>query len=138
MRKVSRLGRVGFVATDAEYRRIELLGSYRCRIIGMLGQGAMARLTIHVGVLAVLFLFENVRVTTLAGLMTGVIDRPGSDFRQGIAAIVSVLPETLGDEETSDNQEQDQAGQKDTCHPEQMPRILEDIHVARTRSRLTL
>ena len=93
----------------------------------MLGQRSMARFAIHVRVLAIFFLFEDVGMAAFAALVPGEIDRPGCDFRQCIAAIVPILSKTFWDQKTTEDQEQEDARDEDSRQSKKMSRVFEGI-----------
>ncbi len=128
LRKGLRLCRIGLMAADAEHGRIELWGSYGSRIVRVLGQRTMTGLAIHVRVLAVLLLFEDVGMAGFARLVPGEVHRPSRDFRQSIAPIVPILAETFWDQKSAEDQKQENARDEDSCQSKKMSRILESIH----------
>ncbi len=128
LREALGLGRVGFMAAHAEHRRIELGGRYGTGIVCVFGQGTVAGFAIHVRVLAIFFLLEHVGMAGFAGFVAGEIDRPGCDFRKGIAPVVSVFAETFRHQKASEDQEQEYAGSEHSCQSEKMSRISEGAH----------
>ncbi len=128
LRKTLGLCRIRLMAADAEHGRIELWGSYGSRIVRVLGQRPVTGLAIHVRVLAIFFLFEDVGMAGFAGLVPGEVHRPGRDFRQCIAPIVPILAETFGDQKSAEDQKQENACDEDSGQSKKMSRILKNIH----------
>ena len=114
LRKGLGLRRIRLMAADAEYGRIEFFGGHGSRIIRVLGKRSVAGLAIHVRVLAIFFLLENVGVAAFAGLMAGKINWTSGNFRQSIAPVVAVLSEAFWDEKAPDHEEQQDAGDEDS------------------------
>ena len=77
LRKVLRLGAVGFVATGANDGRVELRRYNGRGIVGMLGLSSVAGFAGHNDVLALLLLIDHVRVAGLAGVVAGEGNRAG-------------------------------------------------------------
>jgi hypothetical protein len=94
----------------------------------MLGQGSVAGLAIDVGVLAVLFLVEDVGMAGLASLMASEIDGPGGGFGHRVPAVMPVLSEAFWDQEEADDQEQEDARDKNCCQTEKVSGIFEGMH----------
>ncbi len=80
LRETPGLGRVGLMAADAEYGGIELGGYHRSRVVGVVGQRSVTGFAIHMRMLAILFLVDNVGMASFASLVAGKIDGPGGDF----------------------------------------------------------
>lgn len=130
LRETLGLGRVRLMAAHAEHGRIEFGGRHRAGIVGVFGQRTVAGFAIYVRVLAISLLLEHVGMAGFAGFVAGEIDRPGCDFRERVAAIVSVFAETLRHQKASEDQKQEYAGSEHSCQPEKMSRISEGIHSA--------
>ena len=128
LRETFRLGRVRFVALYTEHRRVELGRLHRGRIVGMLGERAVAGLTIDVRVLAVLFLVEDVGMAGLTSLMAREVDGAGSDLGHRGPAVVPVLSKTFWNQESADDQEQEDARDKYRGQSEKVSGIFESLH----------
>lgn len=105
------------VAADAEDRGIEL-GRRDRGIVGVLGQGPVAGFAVDVDVLAGLLGVEDIRVTGLARLVAGIVDRLGCDLGYGSATIVAVLSEGLGHNKVADYKEHRKGGDEQESEPE--------------------
>lgn len=60
----------------------------------MLRLGSVAGFAVDVGVFAGFFHVQDVGVTCLTSVMTGVVDGVGGDFADGGGAVVSILAKT--------------------------------------------
>jgi len=107
-----RLGGISLVTANTQHSGVEFFGRDGGRIIGVLDQRTMAGFAIDVRVPAVPFLFQNVAVTALAGLMSGEIHRPGSQLGQGISAKVSVLSKTFRNQDAAQDKKEEKAKAK--------------------------
>jgi hypothetical protein len=94
LRKALRFGAVGFMTTRTNDRRIEFWGLYRCRVVGVLRQGSVARLAGDDHMLALFLLIDDLSVAGLARFVARKRNRPGRNLGNGVASIVAVLPET--------------------------------------------
>ena len=128
LRKAFGLRRIRLMAADAEYGRIEFFGGHGSRIVRVLGQRSVAGFAIHVRVLAIFFLFQDVGMAAFASLVPREIHWPDCDFRQCVAAIVPILSKTFWDQKTTEDQEQEDARDEDSRQSKKMSRILEGIH----------
>ena len=109
LRKIFGLGRVPFVTTYAEYRRVKLRGLNRGRVVSMIGQRSVASFAIDVGVLAIFFLVKDVGMASLACFMACKVYGQCGDFAYRIPAVVPILSETFWDQETANDQEREEA-----------------------------
>lgn len=91
-------GRVLLVAAAAESGDIRQLRFERRRVFGMPGLGPVTGLAGDVGVPACGADFGLILVAENAGFLAGKRDRPLADHLQGTRAVVTVLPECLGDD----------------------------------------
>lgn len=128
LRKRLGLRGIFLVAARAEDGGIKLGGCHGSGIIGVSGQGAVASFAVHVRVLALLLLPEDISMASLAGLMTGKLDWPGRHFGDGVAAVVPVLTEAFRDQETAHDEEQGDASDENPGQSKQMSGVLEDVH----------
>ncbi len=90
--------------------------------------GSVAGLAIHVRVLALGFHVQNIGVAGLARLVAGKLHRSSGNLTNRFAAIVSILPEALGNNVTSNNEKDNKGKNKQPRKSEEMPRILESAH----------
>ncbi len=97
-------------------------------IVRVLCQRPVAGLAIQERVLALRLLIQDIRVAGFAALVAGEVNRPGGEVGQGLAAIVPVLSETLGDQKPPNGQEQRQTDKKDSSQSKKMSCILEGVH----------
>ena len=74
------LRRVGFVAAGAEYGRIEFVRFHGPWVIRVQGQRSVARFAIHMRMLAVFFLIEDVCMAGFTALVAGEFDGANSNF----------------------------------------------------------
>ena len=128
LRKGLRLGRVGLVAADAEYGRIQLFRGHGGGIIRVPGQRSVARFAVDVRVFSVFLLLQDVSMAAFARLVAREIGWPGGDLRQCVAAIVPVLSKTLWDQERAEDQEEQDANGEDSRQSKKMSRVLKGIH----------
>ena len=104
LRKGFRLGDVLFMAARAEHRGIGQLRYHRTRVLGVLGQRAMAGFAVDAHMLARFLYGQHVAVTVFTGLVTGKDDWFGSKLGQRGAAIVAILSKALGNKVCPDQQ----------------------------------
>ena len=119
------LGAVGLVAAGANDGSVELGWLYGGGVVGVLGLGSVAGLAGDDNVLAQLFLIDHVSMASLANFVAGEGGWPGRDFSNGRAAIMSVLAETVGDNESTQANESNQRDCHDSREPDEMFNILE-------------
>lgn len=98
LREALWFGRVLLVAAAAESGDIRQLRFERRRVVGMPGLGPVTGLAGDVGVPACGADFGLILVAEYAGFLAGKRDRPLADHLQGARAVVTVLPECLGDD----------------------------------------
>ena len=118
-------GAVGLVTAGAGDGGVELGGLHGGRIVGVLALGSMAGFAGDDDVLAELFLIDHVGVTCLADIVAGEGRGAGSDLRDGGAAIVSILAETVGNDNGAQANERDQGDGHDDRKPDEMFDVLE-------------
>jgi len=123
-----RFGDVFGMAANAKVRDVGFLWSHAGRIVGMLGQRAVAGLAVDVGMDTFRFRISNIRVTALAGLVTGEGDGTRGNLREGVTPIVAVAPETFGNESTAKGEEQDEADEENGSHAKEVRDIFERNH----------
>ena len=123
--KPLRFGRTSFMTLRAKHGRIGP-GRHDGEVLGVLGLRAVASLTADAGVLAFGLLLEDIDVTGFAGLVPGVDDGQRRNLRNGVAAVMPVLPKTVRDEEGSQAEEHQCARPKQDCDAEQMFSVLHD------------
>ena len=98
LREALWLGQVFLVTAGAQHFGVRQHGCHRARIVGVCGQGTMAAFAVDAGVLAHLLHVQHVGMALLAGLMARVVDGFCRQLGQRVTAVVSVLPEALGNE----------------------------------------
>jgi hypothetical protein len=115
------------MAAGAEYGRIELVRLHG-RVIRVRGQCSVARLAIHMRMLAIFLLIEDVGMAGFTALVASESDGSDSNFGYRVAAIVPVLSEAFRDHRVPDDEKQEQAGNEDPCQSKKVSCIFEDIH----------
>ena len=88
---------VCFVAAGAEYRCIEFVWFHGPRVIRVHGQRPVARFAIHMRMLAIFFLIEDICMAGFTALVASEFDGANSNFGYGVATIVPVLSEAFRD-----------------------------------------
>jgi hypothetical protein len=83
----------------------------------MFGLWAVATLAGYARMLALGFHIENVSVATLTGLVAGKGNRPCSNLLDGVAAKMSIFAETMGNQQTASNDEQNDANNENRGKP---------------------
>ncbi len=119
------LGAVGLVTTGTDDCGIQLGGSYRGRVLGVVGKRSMACLAWNYHVLAQLLLVYDFGMATLADLMSGKCHGTSRDLGDGISAIVAVLPEATGNHRGAKKDESDRRNGHDQHQPNEMFYVLE-------------
>ena len=120
-------GAVGFVAAGADDSCVELGRLHGSRIVGVFGLGSMTGFAGDDDVSAEFLLIDDIGVAGLAGIVSSVNDGAGGDFGDGCAAIVSVLPKTVGDDDGAQADEGNQGDCHDCREPDEMFNILEQV-----------
>jgi len=116
LREPHRLSDIFGMATNAKVSDIRLLRRNATGIVGVLCQGAMAGLAVHVSVHTLRFGIGDTRMAPFTGLVAGVNDGPRSDFRYGIPAKMTIAPEALGNEGAAKDEEEEQADEENRGH----------------------
>jgi hypothetical protein len=124
------LGRAGGVTANAQYYRVKLGWSYSGWVGRMFGLRPMARLAVHVGVLAVPLRVEYVRMTGFTRFMAGKVHWPRRDFSDCVSTIMAILPEALRDNEAADYQKHNKGENEESRESKKMSCILEYVHPA--------
>lgn len=117
----------GGVTADTEIRRVQF-GGHDGWIVRMLRQGTVTGFTIHVGVLAYFFHFQNVCVTGLAGFMAGKVDGTGGDLADRVSAVMAILSKALGNDKVSNYKEDKEGDYEQKREPKKMSCIFEKTH----------
>lgn len=125
LRKVLGLSGIGFMAAGTDHSRMNLRRLYRGRIIGVLRLRSMTRFARDNDMLAEFLLVNNVGMASLAYIMAGVRNGPGCNFRNGIAPIMSVSAERLGNHGGTQQDEGDQRDAHYDCEPDKVFEVLE-------------
>ena len=95
--KPLRLRGRSFVALRAQHGRIRLYRN-NGNVVCMLTLRTMACLAVNSRMFPFMLFLEDIRMACLAGLMAGVNHGQRSDFGDGFAPVMAVLPETAWDE----------------------------------------
>ena len=106
-------GAVGLVATRTKDSGIKLCW-LNAGIVGMAGKCTVTGLASNDNVFALALLLDNVGVSGLTGLVTGVDDGFRCDVGDGCTAEVSVLAKALGDDGCAHDHKCQQADQNDS------------------------
>jgi len=125
LREGFRFRGVFLMAAPAEVRGVGKLGNVRCRIVGVLCQGAVAGFTGDVSVFARGSDRGLLVVTHHAGILPGKGDRVLANQIEHAWAIVTILSEGLGNNGAPDKEENQKTGQQNQSWPNQMGRIIE-------------
>ncbi len=125
-----RLGDIFGVAADAELSDIGKLRGDAGGIVGMFGKGTMAGFAIDMGVDAFGLGVRFFGMAAFAGLMASVTKGMGSDFGDGVAPEVAIAAEALGDEGAAEDEEENEAGEENPGHAEEVGDVLEFDHSA--------
>jgi hypothetical protein len=120
-------GSGGGMALDAKRSGVEL-GGDDGRIVGVLGEWAVACFAIDSSVLASVFGGDDVGVADFAGLMPGVFDGEFGDFLEGSATVVTVLPETAWNDNGAHHKDGGDANNEEGSKPKEMSGVLEYRH----------
>jgi len=137
LRKHLRLGAVSFVTTGTYDSRIQLWGSNRCGVLGVVGQRSVASLTRNHHVFAQFFLVYDFGVATLADLMSGKRDRLSRDLGDRISAIVTVLSETSGDDSGANEYKCRRGDDHDCGQPNEVFDVLDHSRLLARQSLVT-
>lgn len=86
----------------------------------MLGLRSVASFAGNHHVLALFFLLDHIDMASLARVVAGEGHGPGRDLSDGVAAIMSVLPKTAGNDGGSQNDECDHCDCHDGREPDEM------------------
>jgi hypothetical protein len=121
------LGAVGFVAARTKDRGVELGRLNRGRVVGVFGLGSVAGFAGDHNVLTQLFLIDDIGVAGFAHFVTCVGGRPGSGFRNGVAAIVPVLAETVGHNGGAEHYERDHCDYHHSGKTDQVFGVFEQV-----------
>ena len=114
-------GAVGFVTAGADDGGVEFRRFDGCRIVGVFCLGSMASLAGDHNMLAEFLLVDNVGVASLANVMSSVRDGTGRGLGDGIAAIVAILPKTVGYDRRA---QEDEGNQRDRDHDGKTNQVL--------------
>jgi hypothetical protein len=126
--KILRLGAVRLVTTNAKLGGVQLLGLDGSRIFGVFRERPVAGLAGHSLMHAFALHIQYIGMAALADLVPSVSNRERRDLRNGLAAIMSVLPETSRDEQAARDQKQREAYHEDSGKTEEVFRILKTFH----------
>ena len=127
LRECLRLGAVRFVAASADHRRVRKLRLHGCGVAGVPGLSAVTGLAGDVHVTAKFFLVDNVSVAALADFVTRESRSASGDLSDGVAAVMSVLAKTPGDNGGAENNEEQQRQKHHGCEADEMFDVLEHV-----------
>ena len=114
------LGNILLVATRANDCRVRQRGYQRSGILGVLRQRTMAGFAVHMSMLAVALRVGDIGMAGLAGLVTSVVNGPGGQFVERVAAIMPILAEGLGNQRSAYGEEPEDTGEENSGQPEEM------------------
>lgn len=120
LREILRFGCVRFVAAGADHCRVELRGFYRGRIVGVPGLRAMTRFTWDNHMLTEIFMLDHIGVACFANVVPCMCNRPGRDLGNGIAAIMPILTERLGNDGRTQQDKCDDRDAHHDCEPDEV------------------
>lgn len=132
------LGAVGFVAASAEDRGVQFGRLDRGRVVGVFGLGSVAGFAGDHNVLAQLFLIDDIGVAGFADFVAGMGDGAGSGFRDGVAAVVAVVAETVRHDGGAQQDEGDQSDHHHSGQTDQVFRVFEQGCLSGRRLRAPL
>ena len=127
MRKALRLGWIRLMAPNAQRGYVRLPRLVPVRIVGVLCEGAMARLARHLCVLPLAALLGDVIVADRASGLARERDWPRPNLAEGCAAIMAVLLEGGGHDEIPNHQEGRDPERKDNHEPNQVLRLFQYV-----------
>ena len=94
LREPLRFGGAGFMALRAQHGRVRQSRHDGDRVLCMLGLRAMASLASDSGMFALGLHLQDIGVAGFAGLVPGVDDGQRRNFRDGVAAVMSDIPQS--------------------------------------------
>ncbi len=124
LREPLRFGGIGLVTLCAEHGRVRLERHDRGRVLCMPGLRAMASFASDSSMLPRGFKLKDIGVAGFAGFVPGVGDRQGCNLCNGVAPVMSVLPEAVRHEKGSKTKERQDPNHKHGCDAEQMFGVL--------------
>ena len=125
LRESFRFCAIGFVAARADHSGVGQFRRDGRRIVGVLALRAVAGLAGDVCVASELLLIDDFGVASFADCMSGKCWPARGDLADGIAAIVSVLAETLGDNGGAKDNEHNYQNGDDDGETDEMFSVLE-------------
>lgn len=128
LREALRLGDVFGVAADAEMGDVGFLRLHARGVVGVLGERAVAGLTVDVDVRAFRFGIGDVGMAGFAGVMAGINDGTCGDFGDGVAAKMAIAAKAFGNEGTTEDKEKNHADSEDGGHAKEMVDVLQFEH----------
>jgi hypothetical protein len=129
-------GAVFFVATGADYGSFEFRG-LDAGVAGMIRERAVAGFAGDGYMFSRLLCVRDVGVAGFAGLMAGVDDRLGSNFRNCRSAKVTIFPKTTRNNRRAHNEECGESDQHDRGQPDQVFYVLEQVRLPGNAIRIT-
>jgi hypothetical protein len=88
----------------------------------------MTGLASDAGMFALGLLFEDIGMAGFTGLVPGMDDRQRRNLRNGVAAVMSVLPKAVRDEVGSQAKERQYAGSKQGCDAQEVSGVLHECY----------
>jgi len=122
-----RLGAIGLVTAGADNGCVELWRLNSCWIIGMFCLRSVASLAGNDDMPAELLLIDDICVTPFADFMAGVGDRAGGDLRQSVAAIMTILSETVRNDRGTQTDERRHSNHHNGGETNQVFDVLEQV-----------
>lgn len=118
-------GGVGLVAAGANHGRVGQRGLHGSGILGVFRLRAMANLAMQPGMSAKLLLIYNIGVTGFTDFVTGMGNRTGRDFGDGVTAVMPVLAERFGNDSGAQDNEGDDRDEHDCGEPKKVFDVFE-------------
>ena len=125
------LGAVGFVAAGTDDSGVQLRWGYRRWVVRMLGQRSVAGLAGDHHMFALLLLFDDVGMASLANIVAGEGNRTSRRFRNRCSAVVTILAKTFRNNGNAQDQEYRQQYNDHRRQPNEMFYVLEQVGTQR-------
>jgi hypothetical protein len=119
------LGGVSLVATGANHGGVGQRRLYGSGILGVPGLRAVTSLTVKADMPAQLLLIDYIGMTAFADFVTGMGNRTGRDFGDGVTAVMPVLSERFRDDSGAQDDEGDDRDQHDGGKPKKVFDVFE-------------
>jgi len=128
LRKSLRLGDIGLVAADAQYRHVNFGWLKRGGVVRVFREGTMTRLAGDPCMDALALQVVHISVATFASQVSREYHGTRCRIRYGCATIEAVLTEAARHKDSAQDQEQDDPDHEDRGHAEKVPSIFEICH----------